>query len=100
MPANRRSSSTRPTRCARNVGQGSPVRIFNDRGSFEAVAEINDAVMPGVVVAPLGYWRESSRAEATVNALNPFAYADLGRAPTFSDSLVEVAPAEEAVAAE
>lgn len=85
---------------ARNVGDGSPVRIFNDRGSFEAVAEVSDAVMPGVVVAPLGYWRETSRAEATVNALNPFAYADLGRAPTFSDSLVEVAPAEEAVAAE
>src|SRR5690606_18379254 len=80
---------------ARNVGDGSPVRIFNDRGSFEAVAEVSDAVMPGVVVAPLGYWRESSRAEATVNAINPGAYADLGRAPTFSDTRVEVAPAEE-----
>lgn len=33
----------------------------------------------------------SSRAKATVNALNPSAYADLGRAPTFSDTLVEVA---------
>jgi anaerobic selenocysteine-containing dehydrogenase len=85
---------------ARNVGQGSPVRLFNDRGSFEAVAELSDAVMPGVVVAPLGYWRETSRAAATVNALNPAAYADLGRAPTFSDSLVEVEPAEAAAAAE
>ena len=85
---------------ARNVGQGSPVRIFNDRGSFEAVAELSDTVMPGVVVAPLGYWREPSRAAATVNALNPAAYADLGRAPTFSDSLVEIEPAEAAAAAE
>ena len=56
--------------------------------------------MQGVVVAPLGYWRDSSRAEGTVNALNPVAYADLGRAPTFSDTLVEVAVAEVVIAAE
>jgi hypothetical protein len=55
--------------------------------------------MQGVVVAPLGYWRDLSRAKATVNALNPGAYADLGRAPTFSDTLVEVAIAQPAAAA-
>jgi hypothetical protein len=54
--------------------------------------------MPGVVIAPLGYWRDSSRAKATVNALNPSAYADLGRAPTFSDTLVEVAISHAAAA--
>jgi hypothetical protein len=37
---------------------------------------------------------------ATVNALNPGAYADLGRAPTFSDTLVEIAVAEAVAAAE
>jgi hypothetical protein len=41
-----------------------------------------------------------SRAKATVNALNPDAYADLGRAPTFSDTLVEVAVGQPAAAAE
>jgi hypothetical protein len=56
--------------------------------------------MPGVVVAPMGYWRSLSRTGATVNALNPSAFADLGRAPTFSDTLVEVAIAESAIAAE
>jgi anaerobic selenocysteine-containing dehydrogenase len=76
---------------ARNIGEGSPVRVFNDRGSFEAIAKVSADVMPGVVIAPLGYWRDSSRAKATVNALNSSAYADLGRAPTFSDTLVEVA---------
>ena len=85
---------------ARNVGEGSPVRIFNDRGSFEAIAKVSSDVMPGVVVAPLGYWRSLSRTGATVNALNPSAFADLGRAPTFSDTLVEVAIAESAIAAE
>src|ERR1700731_1830578 len=85
---------------ARNIGEGSAVQIFNDRGSFEAIAKVSGDVMQGVVVAPLGYWRSLSRAGATVNALNPGAYADLGRAPTFSDTLVEVAIAEAAAAAE
>ena len=56
--------------------------------------------MQAVIVAPLGYWRDPSRGKATVNALNPSAYADLGRAPTFSDTLVEVTVAEAAAAAE
>ena len=85
---------------ARNVGEGSAVRIFNDRGSFEAIAKVSADVMQGIVVAPLGYWRDSSRGKGTVNALSPGVYADLGRAPTFSDTLVEVAVAEVAAAAE
>jgi anaerobic selenocysteine-containing dehydrogenase len=85
---------------ARNIGEGSPVRIFNDRGNFEAIAKVSSDVMPGVIVAPLGYWGSLSRTGATVNALNPSAFADLGRAPTFSDTLVEVAIAESAIAAE
>ena len=56
--------------------------------------------MQGIVVAPLGYWRDSSRGKGTVNALSPGVYADLGKAPTFSDTLVEVAVAEVAAAAE
>ena len=47
--------------------------------------------MRGVVVAPAGYWQRSNRRGATVHALTPSAFADLGRAPTFSDVLVEVA---------
>jgi anaerobic selenocysteine-containing dehydrogenase len=85
---------------ARNIGEGSAVRIFNDRGSFEAIAKVSAEVMQGLVVVPLGYWRELSRAKATVNALSPSAYADLGRAPTFSDTLVQVAIAQPAAAAE
>jgi hypothetical protein len=49
--------------------------------------------MPGVVVAPAGYWHRSNRKGATVHAVTPPAYADLGRAPTFSDVLVQVATA-------
>ena len=84
----------------RNIGDGMPVVVSNDRGSFQAVARVDEDVMPGVVVAPLGYWRKLSPGEATVQAVNSGAYADLGNAPTFSDNLVEVAPVAAAQAAE
>jgi anaerobic selenocysteine-containing dehydrogenase len=77
----------------RNITEGALVRVFNDRGSFQAVARVSDAIRPGVVVAPLGYWRTLSRSASTVNAVSSPAFADLGNAPTFSDNLVEVAVA-------
>jgi hypothetical protein len=39
----------------------------------------------------MGAWPKNSKEGATVNAVNPFAFADLGNAPTFSDTRVEVA---------
>src|SRR5947209_6066773 len=78
----------------RGIADGQLVRIFNDRGSFKAQASVNDAVMQGVVVAPLGYWRKFSRSTSTVNAVNSSTFADLGNAPTFSDTLVEVTVVE------
>jgi anaerobic selenocysteine-containing dehydrogenase len=77
----------------RGIVAGTPIRVFNDRGSFEAFATISPDVMPGVVMAPSGYWHRSNRKGATVHALTPPAYADLGRAPTFSDLLVQVGKA-------
>ncbi|MQB19164.1 molybdopterin oxidoreductase family protein [Agrobacterium tumefaciens] len=76
----------------RGITAGTPIRVFNDRGVFEAFATVSQDVMPGVVVAPAGYWQRSNRRGPTVHALTPPAFADLGRAPTFSDVLVEVAP--------
>ncbi len=78
----------------RGITDGQLVRIFNDRGSFQAVARVHDRTMPGVVVAPLGYWRKLSLSTSTVNAVNSSRLADLGNAPTFSDTLVEVAIAK------
>jgi anaerobic selenocysteine-containing dehydrogenase len=74
----------------RGIVAGTPIRVFNDRGSFEAFATLSPEVMPGVVMAPSGYWHRSNRKGGTVHALTPPAFADLGRAPTFSDVLVEV----------
>ena len=77
----------------RGIRQDAVVRIENARGAFEAMARVTDEAMPGVVIAPMGHWIESTRTQATAAALNPTAFADLGRAPTFSDNLVEVRPA-------
>lgn len=77
----------------RDIGDGAAVRIFNDRGAFEAVARVTEDTKQGVVVAPLGYWASKSHTGRTVNAVSPPAFADYGNAPTFSDVLVEVAPA-------
>jgi anaerobic selenocysteine-containing dehydrogenase len=77
----------------RGIMAGAPIRVFNERGSFEAFATLSPDVMRGVVVAPAGYWHRSNRKGATVHAVTPPAYADLGRAPTFSDILVQVATA-------
>ena len=50
----------------RGIADGQLVRVVNDRGSFQAVAQVRDSVPPGVVVAPLGYWRKLSRSASTV----------------------------------
>ncbi|MCK6076658.1 molybdopterin-containing oxidoreductase family protein [Paenibacillus silvae] len=73
----------------RSIQDGQKVRMFNSRGSMEVVAKVNDTVLPGVVVAPVGYWASLSNSP-TSNALTALEYADFGRAPTFSDTQVEV----------
>jgi len=76
---------------ARNIQAGSLVRVFNDRGSFEGQAVVSDDTLPGMVVAPLGYWRAYNGGSA-VNAISSCEHANLGHAPSFSDNLVQVEP--------
>ena len=78
---------------ARGITDGSSVRVFNDRGELSAVARLTDEVAPGVVLMPVGHWPSLSVGRLAVNALNSTRYADIGRAPTFSDTAVEVEPA-------
>ena len=80
-----------PTDAAlRGIVSGDTVEVFNDRGLFEALAEVTTDTMEGVVVAPMGYWGSKAACGRTVNAINPPAFADYGHAPTFSDTLVQV----------
>ena len=74
----------------RSIDDKATVQVVNGRGSFLAQAKVTDEVMAGVVVAPFGDWMSQVDGGATPAALTPTAYADLGRAPTFSDNRVEV----------
>jgi anaerobic selenocysteine-containing dehydrogenase len=76
---------------ARGISDGQIVIVWNDRGRLRAHARINEDVARGVAVCALGYWLGSDSDGATVNTVTSTAYADTGRAPTFSDTTVEIA---------
>lgn len=73
---------------SRDINHGDTVRIFNDRGAFEAKAQITDDVKSGIVVATLGYWRQLNK--GTVNSISSAEFVNMGHAPAFSDNLVQV----------
>lgn len=75
----------------RGIAGGMPVRVSSAAGSFEAVAEVGDEVPAGVVRAPMGHWPQYTSG-AGVNAANGTAFTDLGRAPAFSNTRVDVRP--------
>ena len=75
---------------ARKIVDGGTVEVFNDTGRFRALAKVTEDVMPGVLASPLGHWASTSISGSTVNAVNSARFADLGRAPTFSECRVEV----------
>ncbi len=74
----------------RRIREGDPVRVFNDRGDFEGLARVTPDVQSGVIVATLGYWRSLNRSDGSVNSISSAEFCGLGRAPTFSDNLVQV----------
>ena len=71
----------------RGIQEGEMIRIFNDRGSFDALAKITSDVGKGIVVATLGYWRQLNN--GTVNSVSSSAFGDMGNAQTSHDCLVE-----------
>jgi anaerobic selenocysteine-containing dehydrogenase len=75
----------------RGIADGEYVRVFNERGQFIALARVSDEISRGVVMSPMGAWPKNTKGDSTVNAVNPFVFADLGNAPTFSDTRVEIA---------
>ena len=59
------------------------------RGSLVAQARVSDEVAPGVVLVPVGHWPGQVDGGVSVNALTSTRFADIGRAPTFSDTAVQ-----------
>ncbi len=79
---------------ARGIVDGSEVRVFNDRGEHRCKVAVSPRARPGVVNGLGVWWRKFGRDGRNVNQLTSQRLTDLGRAPTFYDCLVEVAPSQ------
>src|SRR4029453_14170072 len=53
---------------ARGLGDGDGARVYNDRGSFDAVVALDTATQPGVAFTFKAYWASSSPCGRTGNA--------------------------------
>ena len=73
----------------RQIQDGQPVTVFNDRGRFRARAVVGETVKPGVVVS-FGVWWSKYAGGPNCNAATSTAVTDLGGGATFFDNLVEV----------
>jgi anaerobic selenocysteine-containing dehydrogenase len=78
---------------ARGIANASVVRVFNDRGAFEGLAELSEDLMPGLVMANVGYWPSLNRSGTSVNSISSDKHCTLGQAGSYSDNLVQVAAA-------
>lgn len=77
----------------RGISDGAGVRIFNDRGTLNAKARVTEKAREGVVVGLSIWWKKLAPDGKNANEVTSQQLTDLGRAPTFYDCLVDVAPA-------
>jgi anaerobic selenocysteine-containing dehydrogenase len=75
---------------ARAIVDGEMVRIFNDRGSFVARARVTPNARAGVVVGLSVWWKKLAGDGKNANEVTSQRLTDMGRAPTFYDTLVQV----------
>ena len=75
---------------ARGIAHGDMARIFNDRGSFIARARVTDKARAGLVVGLSVWWKKLASDGKNANEVTSQRLTDMGRAPTFYDTLVQV----------
>ena len=75
---------------ARGIAHGDMARIFNDRGSFIARARVTDKARAGLVVGLSIWWKKLASDGKNANEVTSQRLTDMGRAPTFYDTLVQV----------
>jgi anaerobic selenocysteine-containing dehydrogenase len=75
----------------RKIEHGDYVRVFNDRGSFEARAELSEDVVIGLLMTNVGHWPGLNRTGTAVNSTTAPRHSNLGQAGAYSDNLVDVA---------
>lgn len=75
---------------ARGIAHGDMARIYNDRGSFLARARVTDKARAGLVVGLSIWWKKLASDGKNANEVTSQRLTDMGRAPTFYDTLVQV----------
>ena len=86
------TGASHPTDAAiRNIKHGQAVRVFNDRGRFQAKALVGETVKAGAVVTQGVWWNKYTADGVNCNTTTSTRLTDLGGAATFFDNLVEVA---------
>jgi anaerobic selenocysteine-containing dehydrogenase len=74
----------------RAINPGDMVRIFNDRGTFVCKARVTDKARKGLVVGLSIWWKKLAGDGKNANEVTSQRLTDMGRAPTFYDTLVQV----------
>jgi len=75
----------------RGITDGDEVTVYNQRGSLSLTVVISDALQPGVVTIPFGWWHRANPKGRSVNVLtNPKPPPDGVGSPAFHDTLVQV----------
>lgn len=74
----------------RELREGDPVRVYNDRGEFQATVVMNDRVRPGVAASGKGFWPKRVAGAANANATVAERDSDMGGGAVFHDNRVEV----------
>ena len=75
---------------ARGIVDKEMVRIFNDRGAFVARARVTTRARAGLVVGLSIWWKKLASDGKNANEVTSQRLTDMGRAPTFYDTLVQV----------
>jgi anaerobic selenocysteine-containing dehydrogenase len=78
----------------RRIADKEMVRIFNDRGSFVARARVTPKARAGLVVGLSIWWKKLASDGKNANEVTSQRLTDMGRAPTFYDTLVQVEKVE------
>lgn len=80
---------------ARQIAQGTRVKVWNDLGAVILIAEISEEVQPGVLYSPKGTWLATSETGQTVNALiSADLKTDIMEGACYNDTYVEVTRAD------
>ena len=75
---------------SRGILEGDVVRIFNDRGTFEAEIVVSDVVQPGIAASTKGYWPKIMGEKANLNLTVAERDSDMAGGAVFHDNRVEV----------